>query len=103
MRRVRAVVRIYKGGIGVYTPGTDATHVITLASASEKVFGVAIVATRWLVPVIPIDTVIPIEAAARPLETREASSVLPVAIALARASEKVFGVAFVATRWIRWR
>ena len=65
---------------------------ITLASASEKVFGVAIVATRWIV------TVIPIEAAARPLETSEASGAMPVAIALARASEKVFGVAIVATR-----
>ena len=32
------------------------------------------------------------------METREASSALPVAIALARASEKVFGVGIVATR-----
>jgi hypothetical protein len=56
---------------------------VTLARASEKVFEVA----------IGIETVIPLDAAARPLETREAGSAMPVAITLARASEKVFGIA----------
>jgi hypothetical protein len=67
---------------------------VTLARASEKVFEVAIVATRCIV------TVIPIEAAARPLDTSGARSAMPVAITLARTSEKVFGVGNVHINWL---
>ena len=74
--------------------GGDSTAVHSVVAAGPyvgKVFGVTIVATRC------IETVIPLDAAARPLETREASSAMPVAVTLARTSGKVFGVAIDAT------